>query len=48
MARWLMMIGAALLLLGAVLHFTPWLLHWFAACRAISVSSRHAASDSLR
>lgn len=29
MARWLMMIGAALLLLGAVLHFAPWLLHWF-------------------
>ncbi|WP_324731387.1 DUF2905 family protein [Pseudomonas paeninsulae] len=29
MARWLMMIGAALLLLGAVLHFAPWLPHWF-------------------
>lgn len=29
MARGLMIIGAALLLLGIVLHFAPWLLHWF-------------------
>lgn len=29
MARWLMLIGVALLLLGAALHFAPWLLHWF-------------------
>lgn len=29
MARWLMILGAALFMLGAVLHFAPWLLHWF-------------------
>ena len=29
MARWLIVIGMALLLLGVVLHFAPWLLHWF-------------------
>ncbi len=29
MARWLMVTGAALLLLGLALHFAPWLLHWF-------------------
>ncbi|TWC34125.1 DUF2905 family protein [Pseudomonas sp. SJZ079] len=29
MARWLMLTGAALLLLGLTLHFAPWLLHWF-------------------
>lgn len=29
MARWLMIIGAALLLLGVALHYTPWLLNWF-------------------
>jgi len=29
MARWLMVAGVVLLLLGAVLHFAPWLLSWF-------------------
>ena len=29
MARWLMIIGAALLLFGAALHFAPWLFSWF-------------------
>ena len=29
MARWLMVVGVVLLLLGAVLHFAPWLLSWF-------------------
>ncbi|WPC06298.1 DUF2905 family protein [Pseudomonas benzenivorans] len=29
MARWMMLAGLALLLLGATLHFAPWLLHWF-------------------
>lgn len=29
MARWLIVVGTALLLLGVVLHFAPWLLHWF-------------------
>ena len=29
MARWLMAAGVVLLLLGAVLHFAPWLLSWF-------------------
>jgi len=29
MARWLMIAGMTLLLLGALLHFAPWLLHWF-------------------
>lgn len=29
MARWLMILGASLLLLGAALHFAPWLFGWF-------------------
>jgi len=27
--RWLMFAGATILVLGFVLHFTPWLLNWF-------------------
>ncbi|MFB8831361.1 DUF2905 domain-containing protein [Azotobacter sp. CWF10] len=29
MARWLMILGAALLLLGIALHYASWLLGWF-------------------
>ncbi len=29
LAKYLMLAGAALLLLGAVLHYAPWLLSWF-------------------
>ena len=29
MAKWLMIAGAVLLLLGATLHYAPWLLNWF-------------------
>jgi hypothetical protein len=29
MGKWIMLAGAALLLLGAVLQFAPWLLAWF-------------------
>lgn len=29
MARWLMIAGTALLLLGIALHFAPWLFSWF-------------------
>lgn len=29
MARWLMTLGAALLLAGIALHYAPWLLAWF-------------------
>ena len=29
MAKWLMIIGAAILVLGAILQFFPWLLNWF-------------------
>jgi hypothetical protein len=29
MARWLMIIGALLLITGALLHFAPWSLNWF-------------------
>lgn len=29
MARWLMTAGVVLVVLGAVLHFAPWLLSWF-------------------
>ena len=29
MARWLMMLGALLLVVGALLHFAPWSLNWF-------------------
>ncbi len=29
MARWLMTLGAVLLLLGIALYYAPWLLNWF-------------------
>ncbi len=29
MARWLIVAGGLLILLGLVLHFAPWLLTWF-------------------
>lgn len=29
MARWIMIAGAVLLILGAILHVAPWLLNWF-------------------
>lgn len=29
MARWLMILGAALLLVGVALHYAPWLFAWF-------------------
>ncbi len=29
MARWLMLAGVLLLVIGALLHFAPWSLNWF-------------------
>ena len=29
MAKWLMIMGALLLVIGALLHFAPWSLNWF-------------------
>ena len=29
MAKWLMVIGALLLLVGAALQYAPWLVNWF-------------------
>lgn len=29
MAKWLMIIGASILLIGAALQFAPWLVNWF-------------------
>jgi len=29
MARWLMIAGALLLVIGALMHFAPWSLNWF-------------------
>ncbi|SDW23804.1 Protein of unknown function [Nitrosomonas communis] len=29
MARWIMITGVILLILGAILHVAPWLLSWF-------------------
>jgi hypothetical protein len=29
MARWIMITGAILLIVGALLHFAPWSLNWF-------------------
>lgn len=29
MAKWLMMVGACLLVVGAILQFAPWALNWF-------------------
>jgi hypothetical protein len=29
MARWIILLGAALLVIGLILQFAPWLLNWF-------------------
>ena len=29
MAKWIMIVGALLFVLGAMLHFAPWALNWF-------------------
>ena len=29
MAKWIMLLGALIFVLGAVLHFAPWALNWF-------------------
>lgn len=29
MAKWIMIVGALLFVLGAMLHFAPWTLNWF-------------------
>jgi hypothetical protein len=29
MARWIMIAGAILLIMGAIMHLAPWLLSWF-------------------
>jgi len=29
MGRWLIIAGLVLIVIGAVLHFAPWLLNWF-------------------
>ncbi|MBN2145383.1 MAG: DUF2905 domain-containing protein [Candidatus Aureabacteria bacterium] len=29
MARWIITIGFFLMLTGIILHFAPWLIHWF-------------------
>ena len=29
MAKWLMIIGASILLIGVALQFAPWLVNWF-------------------
>ncbi len=29
MAKWIMIVGVLLFVLGAILHFAPWALNWF-------------------
>lgn len=29
MGRWIIIIGAVLVVIGTILHFAPWLLSWF-------------------
>lgn len=29
MARWIMIAGAAIFVVGAIMHFAPWMLNWF-------------------
>jgi hypothetical protein len=29
MAKWIMILGTVLLVIGAILHYFPWLLSWF-------------------
>ena len=42
MARWLMILGAVLLITGAILHFVPWCLNWFGKLPGdIRIESQH-------
>ena len=29
MGRWLIIVGLILIVIGAILHFAPWLINWF-------------------
>lgn len=43
MARWLMMAGVALLVIGMALHFAPWLFNWFGKLPGdIRIETRHS------
>ena len=42
MARWFMLLGAVLLIIGAILNFAPWLLNWFGRLPGdIRIDSEH-------
>ena len=42
MARWIMLLGAVLLVIGAILNFAPWLLNWFGKLPGdIRIESEH-------
>lgn len=42
MARWIMLLGAVLLIAGALLNFAPWLLNWFGRLPGdIRIDSEH-------
>ncbi len=42
MARWFMIIGAVFLIIGALLHYTPWTLNWFGKLPGdISIEKAH-------
>ena len=42
MARWIMALGAVLLVLGAIMNFAPWLLNWFGRLPGdIRINSEH-------
>lgn len=42
-ARWLMVAGIVLLVIGAVLHLAPWLFNWFGKLPGdIHIETRHS------
>lgn len=42
MARWIMLCGVVLLVVGAILNFAPWLLNWFGKLPGdIRINSEH-------
>ena len=42
MARWIMALGAVLLVLGAIMNFAPWLMNWFGKLPGdIRIDSEH-------
>lgn len=42
MAKWLMLAGAVVFMIGAIMHYAPWMLNWFGKLPGdINIRSEH-------